>query len=265
MNEETKLTIEIKNTRDLALTDLTISLLNVSQQFTRFLIKNGADVEKTESTLFVRRVTSGSIIIDLKPIFEYALPLLGEFNTVIEFIGYVKSYFSYFLGKTQEKPAGIEKKDLEQWEKILEPVARDSGASFNFSAQKGAIQVNNFFIPSTEANAAQNLIKREIKNTESELTKLHSKQLLRWFQTRFIEKQSQTGDKGIIEAITKTPLKVIFEDEKIKNEIINTSGFSKQWQHLAYIVDVEISTINDVPKLYKIINHYPEETFDPED
>ncbi len=265
MDADMKLVIQINNKKDIALTDLTISLLNVSQQFTRFLIKNGADLDKNRSTLFVRSVTSGSIIIDLKPICEYALPLLSEFNTVAEFVLYLKEYFSYFLGKSEKKPTSIEIKDMEQFEKILEPIAKDNGSSYNFIAQEGAEQVNYFLISSAEANAAQNAIKREIANATEKFKQLYDKQLLRWYQIRFSETQNQVGDKGIIESITKTPLKVIFADQNIKNEMINTSKFSKQWQDLAYIVDVEVGTIENIPKLYKIINYYPEETFDPED
>jgi hypothetical protein len=41
--------------------------------------------------------------------------------------------------------------------------------------------------------------------------------------------------------------------------------FNKAWHELAYIVDVEVSYINGIPKLYKILNFYPEDTFDPDD
>ena len=40
---------------------------------------------------------------------------------------------------------------------------------------------------------------------------------------------------------------------------------NKQWQDLAYIVDVEVSYIQDSAKEYKITKLYKEEIFDPEE
>lgn len=40
---------------------------------------------------------------------------------------------------------------------------------------------------------------------------------------------------------------------------------SKPWHQLAYIVDVEVQTVNDVPKVYTVLRYYPEDTFDLDD
>jgi len=41
--------------------------------------------------------------------------------------------------------------------------------------------------------------------------------------------------------------------------------FDRPWQALAYVVDVEVQTVRDVPKLYTILRYYPDDTIDPEE
>lgn len=82
---------------------------------------------------------------------------------------------------------------------------------------------------------------------------IHSKVLLRWYD-----------NKAIIEHISQRPLRVIFEDDAMKYNLMSNSGkFAKPWQKLAYIVDVQVQTIENKPTMYKIMNWYPEDTFDP--
>ena len=85
-----------------------------------------------------------------------------------------------------------------------------------------------------------------------------------WKQAKF-DDESNAGDKAIIEAISKTPVKVIFENLAVKKAMLaGDTRFDKSWQQLAYIVDVRVQTILDIPKLYTIINFYDNDTFDPQ-
>lgn len=57
--------------------------------------------------------------------------------------------------------------------------------------------------------------------------------------------ESHTGDKATIEDITKRPLKVIFENNAVKEAMLGGDAkFKKPWHKLAYVVDVEVQTIN---------------------
>jgi hypothetical protein len=91
---------------------------------------------------------------------------------------------------------------------------------------------------------------------------MYEKQLLIWYQARF-DLSSPTGDKAIIRSISKQPIKVVFSKDDIKLRIMNTIGSDKPWQSLAYIVDVEVLLLGGIPTVYKILNYYPEDTFDP--
>ena len=47
-----------------------------------------------------------------------------------------------------------------------------------------------------------------------------------------------------------------------KNDLFLTIG---PGDFLAYVVDVEVETVRDVPKMYKVLQYYPEYTFDPDE
>lgn len=59
---------------------------------------------------------------------------------------------------------------------------------------------------------------------------------------------------------------MIFENNAVKESMLHgNTKFNKQWHELAYVVDLEVQTINGVPKLYKILRYYDEYTFDPDE
>ena len=86
-----------------------------------------------------------------------------------------------------------------------------------------------------------------------------------WYQTKF-DSESHTGDKAIIEAISKKAVKVIFDNNAVKEAMLRgDERYSKPWHKLAYIVDVEVQTVNGTPKLYTVLKYYQEDTFDLDD
>ena len=89
------------------------------------------------------------------------------------------------------------------------------------------------------------------------------KRVMTWYQTKF-DDASQTGNKAVIESISKSPVKVIFENNAVKKALMaGDPRFNKPWNELAYIVDVKVQTVQGVPKVYTVINYYDDDTFDP--
>ena len=70
-----------------------------------------------------------------------------------------------------------------------------------------------------------------------------------WYYARN-DPKSQAGNYAIIESISKGPVKTITKDNLKPNMFLD----SRKIFDLAYIVDVEVETIDDMPKLYKIVN-----------
>ena len=123
---------------------------------------------------------------------------------------------------------------MEQLNSIVNLNANSPDSQMSFLANNGANQTINLSINYTEANAIQNGIKKEFEKLKESSPAFYNKQLLRWYQTRF-DTKSEFGDKAIIENISKKPIRVIFDNENTKRNIINTSDFTKPWQELAYI------------------------------
>ena len=73
-----KLQITINNTKPVVLTDLTMALLGVGQQFERFIENETTEQHQTGSELFIKEVRSGSIIVELVAQANPLVTLLGK-------------------------------------------------------------------------------------------------------------------------------------------------------------------------------------------
>nr|WP_315431271.1 hypothetical protein [uncultured Albidiferax sp.] len=258
-----KLQITINNTKPVVLTDLTMALLGVGQQFARFIENETTEQHQTGSELFIKEVRSGSIIVELVAQAIPVVPLLWQGGSLVEWTGHAKSVLEWLNGKMNQPPKDVTKQDLKQWSSILEPVAKDHGSQLNFTVSNGGQVINQFFINSEQANAAQNAIRREIGLLNEPDDHTQRKRVMTWYQTKF-DDASQTGNKAVIESISKSPVKVIFENNAVKKALMaGDPRFNKPWNELAYIVDVKVQTVQGVPKVYTVINYYDEDTFDP--
>lgn len=258
-----KLQITINNTKPVVLTDLTMALLGVGEQFERFIENETTEHHQAGSELFIKEVRSGSIVVELIAQALPIAPLLWQGGSLLEWSEYAKSVLEWLGGKLNEAPKSLTKNDLKQWSNILEPIAKDHGSQLNFSVSSGGTVINQFFINSEQANAAQNEIRRQIGVLDEPNDHIQKKRVMTWYQTKFDE-TSQTGNKAVIESISKSPVKVIFEDIAVKKALMSgDSRFGKPWNELAYIVDVKVQTVRGVPKVYTVVAYYEEDTFDP--
>lgn len=79
-----KLEIKINNKKPVILTDLTISLLAVSQQYQKFIETQTNETYKASTELYIREVKSGSIIVELVAQTLPVLPLLWNGGSLVE-------------------------------------------------------------------------------------------------------------------------------------------------------------------------------------
>jgi hypothetical protein len=258
-----KLEITIDNTKPVVLTDLTMALLGVGQQFERFIENETNEQHAASSELFIKDLRSGSIIVELVAQAIPVVPLLWQGGSLLEWVNHTKSVIEWLNGKLENPPKDLTKQDLKQWSNILEPVAKDHGSQMNFTVSNGGQVINQIFISSEQANAAQNQLKREIGKLDEPDDHTQRKRVMVWYQSKF-DSSSSTGDKAVIESISKVPVKVIFENNAVKKAMLaGDARYPKQWHELAYIVDVKVQTVQGVPKVYTIINYHDEDTFDP--
>lgn len=259
---DNKLEITIKNSKPVVLTDLTLSLLAVGQQYQRFLESETNEDYQPAAELYIKHVRSGSIIVELVAQAMPIVPLIWEGGSLAQWTTQAKAIFEWFLGRENSPPKEIGKNDLKQWNSILEPIAKDQSSQMNFAVSEDGIVINQFFLNSQEANAAQNRIQNELERLEVPDDHIQTKRVMVWYQTKF-DSSSHTGDKAIIESIATTPVKVVFENNVVKEAMLKGDGrHDRPWHELAYLVDVEVQTVNGNPKLYTVLRYYPEDTFD---
>lgn len=240
-----RLTIEIKNTKPVELGDLTQSLFSLSDEFRRHLEAREPEASAADVKLYVKEIRTGSIIADIVAISPQLFQGFSYINTVISFGKHLKSAYDYLSGKSDDKPE-LDKISYENLTRIVEPIAKDHGSQLNLGIVNGNVYIN---INSTDANAAQNSARKEIEELREPESSQHEKVLLYWYQAR-ADAASTAGDKGIIESITKRPVKVICATDSIKLQmILNEENPFKE----AYVVDVIVETIKSKPALYKIL------------
>lgn len=253
MNDAVKLTIEIKNRQPVELLDLAQSLNSLGEEYRRFLATGEQAGKPDEIKLYVKEIRTGSIITELVALAPYSLPFVEHADTVIEYAKHLKTLYDWFSGKSEEKPQAMEKATLQNLSEILEPVAKEHSSQINIGAVniQGDVIVN-MNLNSTEANAAQNGIRREIDAMKEPLTGVHEQVAMYWAQARNIP-DNKAGDKARIESIYKGDVKVRFANDGLKATLLYEEPYPFK---KVFIVDVAVETVNDKPVLYKVLNFH---------
>jgi hypothetical protein len=260
-----RLEIKINNTKPVGLKDLSMSLLSFNHQFHKFVESETKKETEIGTELIIKEVRSGSIIIELVSQTAPIVPLLWDGGSLLQWSKVVQDICSWLLGEIDRAPREISKQDLQEWNKFIEPVAKDHGSQMNINVSDGGKVINQIILNSTKANAIQNQIGRLIEDMETPEENIHKRKVMYWYQTKF-DPDSDTGNRAIIDDLSKSSLKVIFENSAVKEAMLHPDPkFSKPWHELAYVVDVEVETVKGVPKMYKVLQYYPEYTFDPEE
>lgn len=245
----TRLRIEIKNKEPIELIDLTNSFLGLASEYKQYIEKEYPLLKDEDVKLYVKEIKTGSIITDVVSIAPYLLPFTEHINSIKEFSKYLKIVYDYLLGKTTEKTS-LTKTSYENFAKIIEPVAKDKAGQMNFSnfTNNGVMNVV-LNLNSIEANAAQNMIEKEVNKLKEPVMGLKEKVVLHWYQARN-DPKSKVGDRAIIESIQMESVKTIFNNDDVKAKMIlgSENPFTS-----AYIVDVIIDTIDNKPALYRIL------------
>lgn len=259
-----KLEIKIQNEKPVSLKDLSLSLLAFNHQFYKFVESETNRDTEIGSELLIKEVRKGSIVIELVSQAAPIVPLLWEGGTLSQWSNVVQGICNWLLGNVDTPPKDFSKQDLQDWNKFVEPIAKDHGSQMNLIVSDGGTVINNITITSTEANAIQNEIARKIELLDLPEDHVHRRKVMYWYQAKF-DPHSETGNRAIIDDLSRTSMKVIFENNALKESMLHPpERLKKQWHELAYVVDVEVETVRGVPKMYKVLHYYPEYTFDPE-
>lgn len=251
VNDRMKLSIEIKNQHPVELLDLAQSMMAMADEYRRFVLRHDAQLDADGVKLYIKEIRTGSIIAELVALAPYTLPFIEHADTVVEFATHLKTVYEWFIGKSNALTArDIDKTTLQNLSQILEPVAKDQASQLNM----GAINIQgdviiHLHLSATEANAAQNAIRRELDTRKEPVTGIHRDVVLYWAQARN-QPDSKAGDRARIESVYPGDVKVRFANDALKTQMLYETAypFSKN-----FVVDVAVETVDSRPVLYKVL------------
>lgn len=255
MAEQPKLTIKLKNQQPIELTDLTTSFSAIARQYSKFAVGFDDVSNRSEAKLFVRELRTGSIIADLVPyaqdigaVAHAVAPYTEDAKKVLGFAKYLKTGMDALLER-KKPPAELTTRDLRDFNQILEPIAKDPGAKFQFIATDGATQHIHINLDSSDTNTIQNQASKQIELMKEPEQKRFNNRLMYWHSaTR--GKPSKTSDKAIIETVSRKPMPVIITNPEIKEKML--AGRENPFL-IGFLVDVELMIVRGEVRGYNIL------------
>jgi hypothetical protein len=251
MTDAAHLTIHIENKNPVELAELSLSFLSLARQYSKFVAKSDLPLSKEQGRLIIKEIKPGSIIADLYP---YVLLSTGvvlnspeaidSIKSVLDFAKYLKSTFDALLNGKPLEPQ-VSAQDVRELANVLNATASDIGGSFQIKAEQGSTVQVTINYNSTEANAIQNRAYKEIELMKEPEQRPRKKVMMYWHTAS----TGTSGDKAVIEEITRKPLPVFIENEAEKQKMLK--GKDNPFL-VGFIVDVEILMVQDKIRGYKV-------------
>ena len=127
-----KLEITINNQKPVVLTDLTLALLGIGQQYEQFIENETTKQYLAGSELYVKEVRSGSIVVELIAQAIPIVPLLWQGGSLQEWTNHAKSVIAWLSGMIERhnvdeikmlangiiKAQNAEIKQMQDWQKV---------------------------------------------------------------------------------------------------------------------------------------------------
>ena len=247
MDKNMKLLIEIDNSEPLQLSTFCQSMEGIAAEYRQFIQDNKIDIEPCEQHIYVEKITQGCFLVELAALVSSTYPLIEGANAILEFGGHLKTIFDWATNKG-EKPERLTANMLKNASNILEPVAIDPKAQFNFqvSNNQGDVHIH-FHADNAQAGLAQNNINRELKFLKERDDNTLTNTALYWSSTA--DAQSKAHDRAIIPAVSSKPVRVKFEEKSLKDIMILNEEYP---YHKIFLVDVLVEYIEEDPVIYKI-------------
>lgn len=248
IGEDMQLVIEIKNREPVELLDFANSMVGAGNEYSHYLNKAGLSGSVTDTKLYIKEIRPGSIIATLGMILPIAVPLFEQYNTIHSFAEHLKTVLTWLAYKKGAKP-DLDKITLRNVNKLVSPIANDAAAQLNVSELVNNGTINIFHISSTEANAIQNNVKKELNLVEDAVTGVHEKVAFYW-DVASNSIKGRSVERAKIDSIYSRAVKVSFEDEDLRMRMLidQPHPFQK-----VFIVDVDVQTVDGFkPVLYKV-------------
>lgn len=248
------LNIEIKNKEPLELTELTKSLISLSNQYNRHSEVNGFSESERGAKLYVKKIETGSILMDLVEFGSASVfPFVENTNTIVGFAQFLKKSVNYFLKSEGEKPE-LTIQDCKELSQIVSPVAKENSSQLNINVTNNGTINNYLSLDSNQCNVLQNILSKEIKEKQELKNGDIIENALMVFSQTKNKISGKGGNKVIIDdALVGKAINLIIPDKKMKKQIIkgddNPNNFSFQ-------VDIKVKTADGKISAYEVLKFH---------
>lgn len=260
MNKQDSIILRIERDTPIGLEELSLGMIAFAAEYERFIRREHPKAQDTEADLLVRRVDEGSIIIELvgaiQPLFN-GMDNILIFKEFVNFIGLQFERLAAHKGRLEDPTT----RELRDFTRMAETVAGDAAGNTEFTACE--------YISETAERKVQARVilkskeaSRIVENANSQLREITGGEpnrqngvLMRLFQTNIGEAtpDRSSGEKGIIEAITDAPRRLIYASEIAGQRIKGAWTDEGNPYDLGFVVDVDVQMINGRPRAYRIM------------
>lgn len=239
-----------------ALADLVGAFAAVGSQFDEYLHREHPDLEGY-ARLFVKQIRAGSIIVELVPILQ---TLVQSMDTVLIVDGFVNRFRGLLIPYLHGvKPPEATKSDVRDILRVVRLIANDTNGSAAVSSAeyhrtRNTERVSIKWDTKQAKQAAETLEQQRIEIDLPAHERFDNVLMVLWQSNRKQPKTGKpTGEKAIIEAISKRPLAIIYESELARERIkYETMQDEKNAFKKGFFVDCLVERFEGRPVAYKI-------------
>lgn len=271
-----KLSIRIDRQDPMDLDQLANMMHGISSEYRLFLAENPAEDATAKHApldrLVVVQVRQGSLIFDLlsqcmtlHSTTPAALPSIACVMMAYKRFSKFTENFSKianFLAKVGELPSNISKlaRHLDNFEKIMDPIASKPGSSITFKVDMGdnaQVNIGTMNVTNSFNSGDAQTIEQTIGEKRIELARKptieREKVELRWYQARN-DAVGKVGNMAVVESIYPRPVRAVFASDIPRNQMLRQSGTNPFTQ--VFNVDLTVTKGKDKPVAYTIHHVY---------
>lgn len=248
------LKIHIKHSKPIEINNLTSALESIGNLYVSYVTKHGGCDAQAKASLYVDKVEEGSLVFYLTELVSATLiPFVENVNTIVDFASFAKNVIDYFSKGIGQKP-NLTLSECNDFNNVYSVVEGDNNGEVSIGAVSNGNH-NNIFVNCTfnfnESNRGRNQLEKETEQLKIVIPGVnsYSKQLMTIFQMRG-DMNSDIGNRATIENISSRKIPVLFADENLKIQILNSDMNPVK---RGFIVDVECQYANNKIAAYKIL------------
>lgn len=262
MRGQDSIVLRIDRETPISLEQLTFGMMALGAEYEKFIRERHPDAADHEADLLVQRVSEGSIVIEL---IGALLPILQGMDNILIFKDFVSMIGARI--STLSLPGGrlenATSKELANMTRMAETIVGDSKGETEIFAMEYLSETEDRRVAAKvmwRAKDAEKVIENatiQMKTLKDGQADQHKGMLMRLFQTNIAEAATgrSSGEKGIIEAISPTPKRLIYASDMAGQKVKGAWSSEKVSPYeLGFIVDVDVQMVNGTPRAYRLLD-----------